>query len=1104
MAHNTGNLDPNLQQASNFFSNKIGSPNHPFSHSLYNPRGKTSDEIRRDLWASWEGDNFKMSEMFLRSLTTRGQFIKNLLPVMRYPEAIQKYNLRAKGDEITFDVWNYSGAVGPDHGRRHEARRATSSRSQYTRSFQGGGAGFNVPMDWLESDTKQQDFFMHIEQMNASIYLTWTFRVMQTLVCEGIDIYSSRLQALMPFTHAEFRSYLATHVARTFVLNKNGSGFGGVESQVVSQGQTRGVEYDTVIVPRNSMRALNVERAPLKHYWMGGEKTYAENQDLRAEGNVTKHYQIKAYESKCFEMGNGQRPVDPLTSECVVSQRFLMLPGPTINAFRGYRTHHRDIEVADGDTQTWTRITLREALEKGGLWMYHSGNFQTTNNGKKILDICCGNEGRNNGGMANRNQQHNQLNQQPENCEWKEGTTAYSLYQKAGILQDVIARLVELSDVERKDFVAALYANKEANREYHHMPVNNHNSTRHMGGANRARGQKASLNVDGDQDDDQDGDQHMDARANHQPRNNGGSHALGSAVSSGSEDVDALLRKVFEPGRDAKDFFRVQVESKHVAALDRINFKFHAEIDDSKEEEAESLAVPYKDAEGNIYMPYVGPDMPESFEEAMADDYYVEMAAMATGDDVKVLCELVDGKHLDEAASMRGTCGKIMRDRVEKNNNFKTDFPTLIRTMSAGTNPQLHYIRLADGKEEDKSDANILEELVLATLDPSAISREKAPYVKGFVSFVFWHMNALASSGRSGSSHAERQIKKALQKLQGKEEYKQLEIVSNTMQILLESGELPDRIERICRPLLHDAAVRPGKRARDREGVLDSGSDKRHASAGYTTESARQLLLETKPDYNFFNAVLRANVPCPLAAVLFRMHVRVESSALIFMVAGPKTGVVVIKDGFLTFTRRNADFSIDVSTRFRTGTFITERDNLELVPHAMAHRYLGGAGTRLYDPNVDRGEYKKAARRKDIHVHLVPYRWRPSDVFTDITGRMHPAIYNGAEMGHDTHTRQYYTADVYNEIWGHTHHNRDHIFSCSAMGNANLFPTLALQAAQRVHSGDAGITQLTAWIDGHDQIGSRATPKDYAMLQGTAAAYAGSGIEGVNPRHTMF
>ena len=76
---------------------------------------------------------------------------------------------------------------------------------------------------------------MKVMQMNQNIYLTWTFRVLQTIMFEGLDMYSKRIAKVLPFDHQDFAIHLDSMTASTFALNKNGTGLSGIETAAYSR-----------------------------------------------------------------------------------------------------------------------------------------------------------------------------------------------------------------------------------------------------------------------------------------------------------------------------------------------------------------------------------------------------------------------------------------------------------------------------------------------------------------------------------------------------------------------------------------------------------------------------------------------------------------------------------------------------------------------------------------------------------------------------------------------------------------------------------------------------------------------------------------------------
>jgi hypothetical protein len=140
-------------------------------------------------------------------------------------------------------------------------------------------------------------------------------------------------------------------------------------------------------------------------------------------------------------------------------------------------------------------------------------------------------------------------------------------------------------------------------------------------------------------------------------------------------------------------------------------------------------------------------------------------------------------------------------------------------------------------------------------------------------------------------------------------------------------------------------------------------------------------------------------------------------------------------------------------------------------------------------------------RPADIFVVAVPYNISIDEYWLDITGTMNPEMYNGTDHGVDLGHEQFSTATVYRSLWGFRH-NPYNIFIPNGVGGIPMDPTLAVRGHHKRWGGVG--TKIDESIYGNDAMGRACVPEDFNVMNGSgAAAYAGSGAEGIIPRHRM-
>lgn len=287
--------------------------------------------------------------------------------------------------------------------------------------------------------------------------------------------------------------------------------------------------------------------------------------------------------------------------------------------------------------------------------------------------------------------------------------------------------------------------------------------------------------------------------------------------------------------------------------------------------------------------------------------------------------------------------------------------------------------------------------------------------------------------------------------------------------------------------------VNGGKRSSDSMG--GGGGGKRRRTAAGSGGNLNTLSDDAIAIYNMdlgqkstWTDCARQNIPLPVSFLHFRMNIRLETGCVIFLRDGGETGVVLVRDASVQFTRDNSSFMLHVEARFDVTTIIVRYQNLQLMPDTYNLRYLGGAGTEFYVAGQTEDEYGDEMDVKSMHAVAVPYDFEPAQYYTDTTGNVSHSV-----LAVDSHSAmniaangasQYPTSQFYSQLGvGH---------GFGAVADARFFEagldreaenaptTLAIQACQRVYNPKDNATTLE--ILGHDAFGSSATPLTYNAL----------------------
>ena len=1111
-----------------FVTHYLGAPNGTIPNSVYNPIGHNSDKILNDLWSSWEGRNFTMSEMFMRSLTNMGREIALLFPMMGYEEAIAKYGLRARGNVVEFDSWNFGSRVLESVGVRHAPRSSTDDRRSHLRSFSGHGDSFILPMTWLNSSTGRLYAAKKLEQTNGSFYLTWIYSVLRTVRMECLDIYRAQLDRVLPLTHNDFTTRLDNLMAQTFTLNKDGAAWNGLETQAVVQAKSQGIDFDAVIVPPGSQRHMRMIRAKMQEYSMGGYDAMDRSvtaKDMAVEGNVTSIHRLRIIESRYFPVGKSKQ--DPLEGTVVLCQRFLMVPPPLVNAFRGYETHHRTIEIANGDMGTWDRLTMTQAIRHCGIFEFRKGAYVVSPAGGRILSVLCGSrpdgddDPEDHTGQEGRPLQRTRLDANQMMCVSATGgnstrtphqhlssdCTAFSIFAEAGILDDVCEFMSEMDpQMLSKFFVAA----EDTDKRYA-VPKSTGNNDDYVTQQQIALSRFKRLHgrdrfVPGGED--------LASGGMHAPsstRAPGPASGLASGLASDPAPGRRRMHGNKRPREDAVMFrsailHSIQRQLEGLAQASTVDF-IDIHIPDFKQGQCNWI-LPYRDDQNHMIFPRCGSgrgtdvlrdiywtkldDALLTAENALgtdsvASDYLMQLVSTTGGspgpvtDDGNRLAALMTGARTGgrrkgpHHVTFEGSIGPTFEDGSVCNHRMY-EYIALLVGCSSGQLLNRPFFRTYEkaGAKVWFNNLNLIAMAALRRTVDAASRRAVGMFVDTCLDMYFDMTDSTIGKDsrfdpfQNALGHA----------IMLDEDFRTMNVVNfmSLQGLSLTTLQVKQRWQVPAKDTLSSACQ-------------------------LTSMDIKKRLKEIRTTFEFFDALLRYNIPCPISFLIFRMGVRIRASSVVFLKSGPTTGVVVIKDGFVAIKRRIDDHAIEVGMKFSTATFIVNKLHLSISTHVKATEYIGGAGTTLYNPHKHAKQYQSGARaQRDMFVFAVKYTWSCLDPFTDIRGVMDAAVYNGAGRGLQPHAKQFQTAHIYQAIWGFQP-SPMHIFMPNFTLHHGASQTLCIQGHQHVWGGDNRIDKS---IPGRGQMGPLCQPQDYKMLHKNNAGLAGSGIEGIIPRSRMM
>ena len=256
------------------------------------------------------------------------------------------------------------------------------------------------------------------------------------------------------------------------------------------------------------------------------------------------------------------------------------------------------------------------------------------------------------------------------------------------------------------------------------------------------------------------------------------------------------------------------------------------------------------------------------------------------------------------------------------------------------------------------------------------------------------------------------------------------------------------------------------------------------------------MLYNMRLTKDFFTTLISNNIPVPISFDILQMYIRLHAGSTVFLKKGVQTGVMVINEAAMTFSRNPETFTVRVFARFACGTFIRELRNLEFVPHTYCVAYKGGAGLRFFDHSMHLQQFTMGNYPFDLLPIANSYNYKPVGNLFELTGSMHTGAYSGGEPGQ----WHYPTAEPYTNMLQLTRHQQryPHIFSKNYFveGNAR-YNTIASKSSQKVWepSSTVGRGTISKLEPGSSALGHHVEPQDFDVLRGTSE-FIGRGIEG--------
>lgn len=374
-------------------SRASGLQSMPGLFNYYHKDDLSDDEIMRltqTIHESFSGLSFKNSQMFLDELyKKRPELLQTFrwIPFSKLPESI---GARIKGDNIHLSQWLFETQALDAQPRRMpgsllESRRVGSHQQVYNHAV-----GFRMPMDFWLDPTKLRAYNKSLQAIGKTIHQTMEREILQKLMYESTRYHTSNHYQLPFESQMQFSNALLQLRNGEFAVQKNGSGFQGLETAGYNRLRNFGYTPDTAIISPELLQYDKVvnpmNRVLSKIGRSTASKELADPFDLQGvEGKMTTPtLGMKCVTSRSFQVGG--RYSDPMHTTVFNPSRWCMKHLGQHERTADYRTAHRTIEIVDGDAEEIVPITLYDVCRKAGLWVQAAEGKEWSENMRKFLE----------------------------------------------------------------------------------------------------------------------------------------------------------------------------------------------------------------------------------------------------------------------------------------------------------------------------------------------------------------------------------------------------------------------------------------------------------------------------------------------------------------------------------------------------------------------------------------------------------------------------------------------------------------------------------------------------------------------------------------------
>eukprot|EP00808_Paulinella_micropora_P025295 g8482.t1 len=917
--------------------------------------GDPYEFITQSLWNSFEGGHFTTDQMFMKMIVVSRPELLNLIQMTTLADFLNANpNIKPHGDTLAIMEWEFSPKALNPKSLRVPGTLLQTSRSRKTQAIQHYGVGFIMPSDWPMDKTKVAYYEKSLKALSESVVLSLNYNLVEKLKLEAVRRLVDTDYKLPLRDLRALSNMLEARYAQTFSVNKDGVGITGVEVQCVSKLRDLGKEPDMVLLTNEVYRfahTIKAENRLLPKF--GNQETKLPTYDRTNQSVVmlrTTHG-LDAVPSRSYQVGR-RDPVDPTTTPCYVSERFVMLPLRYTGAsdYRDYMTSHRTIGIVNGEQGELHYLTLKRVLRECGLFDTVGGLL--TGPGRELLRLILGTGGGGGGDGGRRRRPgaggggggHGGGGGGGQGDgggadEFNLGT----LYEKAG-MRSIITGLI----LDRPHTWEQLRAQSGYGLARRADAEGKHPTSRVRLGV-FARGQltRGELNAAGDWGEISrlllpiEGALHVDDEIKYTLLPQHYQRVLAQAVRSFLDYSPAEAAQVIELLNQGGDVKCMEAEAlvgqKLVPIRDNPQEMTRAWLEcvraeDRKElegdEEKALLRIVAASVAVGVYMRKSNYRVPPSLRDVLFGAWGIQQGAgdwnvgNALGDEVDrkqptfvALSQLLSPKDNKQDLSTLKTLGRL----------FPKD---ALRALPE--NPRrIQFLQKMDNWAREPN-----------TNPHDRLQREI--YYRFAISSAVQAWEALPDDLREGGTHSE---------------------TGDTVQ---------GREHSLVQEAIVSAVAQQGA-----EGS-DGKSDRPQPAPVFAWLQATPVTLFC------LEQLLDLDLPVPLGFVLFRPRVLFVGGSALFMRQGGSTCSVVCKDSEVIFANDPDSFQTAVQVRFKAGTVVTDHRTLRFAPNIVSVRYESGGGVRIARLQAHAG--RVAPDEWDLLAVPVPYDYSPPHWFSSMTG----------------------------------------------------------------------------------------------------------------------